>query len=127
MFNDIQRERRITTLQKAEGKLKEKINKGGCTLNDIKEDLQICTMNYLRIKALNMITRQLMYLEERGLQIEKDFKGELYNEEARGLLRNIGWGLYKCNSDNTQEFLNFFMPLTGDVTKMDNYIDRQVI
>lgn len=124
---DIHRERRIAQLQKSEQKLRDKfLTRTKVDLADLKEDLQICVGHYHKIRAMNHISRNIKFLEERSLMIEKGFKDRNASKEIDNIILTNCWGLYKLNNDQAPEHNHFFKPFVGDVTKMDNYVDRQL-
>lgn len=123
----LNKDRRIHTLQKLEANLRTKINIPGITLSDLKEDLQISVGHYHKIKAIGILQRQLSFLQERTILLEKGFKYQTDLKECLQVLQNVGWGLHRLNSNEAPEFLAFFRPLLGDITGFDNFIDREVV
>jgi hypothetical protein len=106
--------------------LKDKVRTPGITLNQLKEDLQICVGQYQKIKAIGIITRQILFLQERNIMLEKGFKRQADIQECHNVLRNVGWGLHRLNSNEAPEFIAFFRPLMGDISNLDKFIDREV-
>ncbi len=47
-------------------------------------------------------------------------------EEIRNIVRTVAWGLVKLNSDQAPEFLQMFRPFIGDISKIDNLVDKNV-
>lgn len=106
--------------------MKQKVQTPGITLNSLKEDLQICVGQYHKIRAIGILTRQIAFLQERSLLIEKGFKRQADIQDCHNILRNVGWGLHRLNSNEAPEFLTFFRPLIGDINSLDKFIDREV-
>ena len=124
LYLDIHKEKKIYTLQKYEAKLKEKLERPGLSLDNIKEDLQLCVISYQRIRAMAMVKNYIKFLEDKTLLITKAFNDPSILKELLYMMKGVGWALYKMNSDLAPEYLNFFARIIGDVTRIDNQIDR---
>lgn len=124
LYLDIHKEKKIYTLQKYEAKLKEKLEEPGLSLVNIKEDLQLCVINYQRIRAMAMVKNYIKFLEDKTLLITKAFNDPSILKELLYMMKGVGWSLYKMNSDLAPEYLNFFARIIGDVTRIDNEVDR---
>ena len=96
-------------------------------LNHLKEDLQQCTAHYHRIRGINYLIKYLQYSEDNSINVEKCFNRQITHNETINNLRSIGWGLNKISSDQAAEFNGFFNQLIGDVSKQENFVDRQVV
>ena len=127
LFLDLNKDRRIHLLQKAEAELKEKIGKSGTTLASIQNDLQMCVAQYHKIKAIAMIHRRVNFLQDHSILIEKSFKDPSLLKECHNLLQNVAWGLHRLNSDQAPEFIAFFRPLLGDLAYAERFVDREVL
>lgn len=125
---DLARERRIFLLQKAEKQLFEKLQvKSQIPLNSIKEDLQLLTTHYHRIRAMAQLSNLLKYMGDKTVELDYALnRKKPISEESFNILRTIAWGLYKVNSDQAPEFIRFFAPVIGDIRGADAFIDRQV-
>jgi len=127
LYLDIAKERKIESLQKQEKKLLENLKGGQRSLNDIKEDLQIMTGTYQRIKAIGTMRRQILFLEERTVMIQKTFEGvSTHFHEIEPTIKNLCFGLYKLNSEQASEFNSFFKRLVGDLNSFQHQVDRNV-
>lgn len=126
LFLDLNKDRRIHQLQKAESLLKEKIGQGGTSLTSIQNDLQICVTNYHRIKAIGMLQRRISYLADHSILLEKSFRDPSQLKECHSFLQNAAWGLHRLNSEQAPEFMAFFRPLLGDLQFPERFVDREV-
>lgn len=126
LFLDLHKDRRIHALQKHEAELKAKIVRPGITLLDLQQDLQICVGHYHKIKAIGMLQRQLSFLFERSLLLERGFKDPSQLKECHIILQNVAWSLHRLNSDQAPEYIQFFKPILGDISQVEKFIDREV-
>lgn len=129
MMLDLARERRIFLLQKAEKELYQKLQGTmQIPLNNIKDDVQLLTTHFHRIKAMAMMSNYLKYIEDKVVELDFALNNKKpATDQTVNILRSIAWGLYKVNSDQAPEFLHFFAPLIGDIRRADHLIDRQVL
>lgn len=127
LFLDIHKERRIVALQKYEAVLHDKLQSTKkLELKDVKEDLQLCVINYQKVRAMAIVGRYVSFLEDKSLLISQAYQNPSILKELLPIMQGIGWALYKLNSDLAPEYLSFFRPLIGDVTKLDRFVERQV-
>jgi len=96
-------------------------------LGNIKDDVQLLTTHFHRIKAMAMMSNMLKYIEDKVVELDLALNNKKpATEQTVNILRTIGWGLYKINSDQAPEFIHFFAPLIGDIRRADHMVDRQV-
>lgn len=125
---DLARERRIFLLQKGEKELYQKLQGTmQIPLGNIKDDVQLLTTHFHRIKAMAMMSNMLKYIEDKVVELDLALNNKKpATEQTVNILRTIAWGLYKVNSDQAPEFIHFFAPLIGDFRRADHMVDRQV-
>jgi hypothetical protein len=127
-FLDLSKDRRIEKLKKDENQLYEYITRSSqVSLNGLKEKLASLTSSYHKIQATAYLRRHIGFLEGKTILLEKCLQNPaLIPHDIKNIIISSAWGLVKLNSDQAPEFAQLFKPFIGDVTRIENLVDRQV-
>jgi hypothetical protein len=127
-FLDLSKERRIEKLKKDENKLYEDITRGSpISLEALKDKLAVVTGSYHKIQAIGYVRKYIAFLLDKSILLEKSLQHPAsLPQELTNIIKTIAWALVKLNFEQAPEFHQMFKPFIGDLSKIDNQVDRQV-
>lgn len=97
------------------------------TLESLKNKLAVLTGSYHKIQATGYVRKYIEFLNDKTILLEKCLQNPAaLPQEIKNIILSIAWGLVKLNSDQAPEFIQIFKPFIGDISKIDNLVDRQV-